>query len=139
MRNLIQRFMIFMQGRYGADALGGFLTALVFVIWFVNIFVFDRLASLILTVVQLGILALIIVRALSRNINARSRENRVFMKFFNPIKNWFSMLWKKWRDRENYRYIKCPSCKAQLRVKNNPGKHTVRCPKCGKEFSKRIR
>ena len=79
-----------------------------------------------------------IFRLLSKNITGRLHENRIFEKAFNPVKNFFVLSFKKIRDRKNYRYVKCPGCKAQLRVKNIKGVHTVRCPKCSNEFKKKI-
>lgn len=138
MRNFIQRFMIFMQGRYGTDTLNKFLFALFIVLWLVNIFVFNRLARIIILLIELLIIALTIFRSFSRNINKRSAENRVFIKYYNPVKSHIKLCILKFKDRKEYKYLKCPMCKSQLRVKNKKGNHTVRCPRCGSEFSKKI-
>lgn len=138
MRNFFERFMMFMQGRYGMDSLNGFILVLSFVIWTVNIFVFNRLAHYIIMVVQLLLVALFIFRMLSRNVTMRSAENRKFQKVYEPVKNWVQLTYKRIRDRKDYRYLKCPVCKAQLRVKNIKGRHNVRCPKCRSEFEKKI-
>ncbi|MBQ3299705.1 MAG: hypothetical protein IIX22_05860 [Ruminococcus sp.] len=138
MRNFFERFMMFMQGRYGMDSLNGFILVLSFVIWTVNIFVFNRLAHYIIMVVQLLLVALFIFRMLSRNVTMRSAENRRFQKVYEPVKNWVQLTYKRIRDRKDYRYLKCPVCKAQLRVKNIKGRHNVRCPKCRSEFEKKI-
>ncbi|MBR1482160.1 MAG: hypothetical protein IJ598_04220 [Ruminococcus sp.] len=138
MQNFFQRIAAFMQGRYGMDTLNGFLLVTAMVVWTVNIFVFNRLAHYIIMVIQFGILAWFIFRALSRNITARSAENRAFRKVFDPAKSRVQLTIRKIRDRKNFRYIKCPVCKAQLRVRNIKGKHNVRCPKCKSEFEKKI-
>ncbi len=138
MRNFFERFMMFMQGRYGMDSLNGFILVLSFVIWTVNIFVFNRLAHYIIMVVQLLLVALFIFRMLSRNVTMRSAENRKFQKVYEPVKNRVQLTYKRIRDRKDYRYLKCPVCKAQLRVKNIKGRHNVRCPKCRSEFEKKI-
>ena len=138
MRNFFESINRFLQGRYGMDTLNGFLLVLSMVIWTANIFVFNRLAHYIIMAVQFGILALCVVRALSRNITRRSAENRAFRRVYDPAKNWVKLTWKKLRDRKDYRYIKCPVCKAQLRVRNIKGRHNVRCPKCKSEFEKKI-
>ena len=116
MRNFFEKFMMFMQGRYGMDSLNGFILVLSFVIWTVNIFVFNRLAHYIIMVVQLLLVALFIFRMLSRNVTMRSAENRRFQKVYEPVKNWVQLTYKRIRDRKDYRYLKCPVCKAQLRV-----------------------
>ncbi len=138
MRNFFEKFMMFMQGRYGMDSLNGFILVLSFVIWTVNIFVFNRLAHYIIMVVQLLLVALFIFRMLSRNVTMRSAENRRFQKVYEPVKNWVQLTYKRIRDRKDYRYLKCPVCKAQLRVKNIKGRHNVRCPKCRSEFEEKI-
>lgn len=138
MRNLIQRFMIFMNGRYGTDTLNKFLFALFIVLWVINIFVFNLAARSIIRLIELVILALSMFRSLSRNINKRSAENRKFLKYYNPAKSWIKLSIRKFKDRKEYRYLKCPVCKSQLRVKNKKGIHTVRCPRCGSEFDKKI-
>lgn len=139
MRNFFERFMIFMQGRYGMDTLNGFLIALSFVVWFVNIFIFNLLVHSIVFLFQLAIIGWVVFRAFSQNITMRSKENRTFVKVYDPVKNWVKLTWKRFKDRKDYRYLKCPICKAQLRVRNKKGSHHVRCPKCGSEFETKIR
>lgn len=138
MNGFFQKILTFMQGRYGMDTLNGFLIGLSVVIWIANIFVFNRIAHLIIMLIQFAILGWLVFRALSTNITKRSAENRAFRKVFDPVKNWVQLTFRKIRDRKDYRYIKCPLCKAQLRVKNVKGKHHVRCPKCHSEFEKKI-
>lgn len=140
MRNLIQRFMIFMQGRYGTDTLNKFLAGLFLVLWLINLLImrFFLVTRLIFYFLELAVLALFIFRALSRNINKRSAENRAFLKVYNPVKSRIKLSIQKFKDRKEFRYLKCPVCKAQLRVKNKKGMHTVRCPRCGSEFEKKI-
>lgn len=138
MNNLMQKFMIFMQGRYGTDTLNNTLAVVLLVLWFINIFVFDAIVSLVITIIQTLLFILILFRALSRNITKRSAENRKFMPIYNAVKNRCKLTWTKFKDREHFRYIKCPVCKAQLRVRNVKGTHTVCCPKCKSEFKKKI-
>lgn len=139
MQNVIQKIMVFMQGRYGTDKLNNSIFVVMMLFWFVNVFVFDPLASLILTLIELAFFALFLFRALSKNIVKRSAENRKFMPVYNKVSAWIKLNIRKFKDRKEYKYLKCPSCKAQLRVKNKKGKHTVKCPKCANEFEKRIR
>ncbi len=138
MRNLMQRFAVFMQGRYGTDKLNNSLFVLFLVLWFINIFVFAPLPTLIIDVFEIAIIVITVFRSLSRNITKRSAENRAFLQIYNPVISWFKLTYKKIHDHKEYRYLKCPVCKAQLRVRNVKGKHRVRCPKCGSEFDKKI-
>lgn len=144
--NFIQRFMAFMQGRYGMDTLNGFLLGVELALWitqmFFNLFMRISLSKMIVMavfwLVEMGILALVVFRFLSRNINMRSKENRVFRKAFDPVKDWVKFQIKKFKERKDYKYLKCPMCKAQLRVRNVKGEHGVRCPKCGGTFKTTI-
>lgn len=138
MREFLQRIAIFMQGRYGNDKFNSFLYIVFLALWFINILVWNRTASLVIDLLMLAVIAYALFRALSRNIYKRSLENRTFTKIFDSVKNWFTLTQKKIRDRKDFRYIKCPVCKAQLRVKNKKGNHVVRCPRCGSEFDKKI-
>ncbi len=138
MRNLLQRFAIFMQGRYGTDKLNNFLFGVFLALWIINVFVFNRTASYILDGIMLLIIALTFFRMFSRNITARSAENRKFLPVYNAVTGWFKLTYNRIKDRKDYKYLKCPVCKAQLRVKNKKGNHTVRCPRCGSQFDKKI-
>ena len=127
-----------MQGRYGFDTMNKFLLGVCVFLWAVNIFVFNRRAHFVIYLIELAVLGYTAFRVLSRNIVGRSAENRAFVKVYDPVKSWLKLNVQKFRDRKDYRYIKCPVCKAQLRVKNRKGLHTVRCPRCGSEFEKKI-
>ena len=48
MRGLFNRFANFMQGRYGTDKLNNALWVLLLILWFVNIFVWNRVARYII-------------------------------------------------------------------------------------------
>lgn len=138
MKNLLQKLAAFMQGRYGTDKLNNTLLALFFLIYLVNIFVFSFTATIILNLIELALLGIIVFRSLSYNITARSAENRKFLPVYNAVTGWFKLTFKRIKDHKDYRYLKCPVCKAQLRVKNKKGNHTVHCPRCGSEFNKKI-
>lgn len=134
MRNFLNRFYIFMQGRYGKDELNTTLLVTALILIIVSRFV----RSWILRILAFLILALLIFRTLSRNIYKRSAENRKFLPVYKAVTGWFKLTYKKFRDGKTHRYYSCPKCKAQLRVKNIKGKHTIKCPKCGAQFQKKI-
>lgn len=134
----MNKFMRFMQGRYGFDTLNGFLFILALLVHIANIFVWGYIPSIVLYAVSTALMGWAIFRSLSRNINMRSRENRIFRKAYDPVKKWALFRIRKFRERKDFKYIKCPACKAQLRVKNQKGQHGVRCPKCRYEFKVKI-
>lgn len=139
MFNFIYKIQAFMRGRYGFDELNGTLLVLSIILWIVSRFMFNFWAWIILRIISLLFLALVIFRFLSLNCSARSKENDIFKPIFTKTKDFFKLTYKKFRDGRTHRYYKCPNCKAQLRVKNVKGEHTIRCPKCGYQFNKKIR
>ena len=127
-----------MQGRYGIDELNVFLLILSAVLNIVSRFIFSWVVRLIIRLIALALLVIAVLRFLSRDVEARSRENKLVKPVLGAIGGWFSLTYKRFRDGRTHRYYKCPACKAQLRVKNVKGKHTIRCPKCGHRFDKTI-
>ena len=128
------RLIRFMYGRNGNDKLNQFLFWVYFVLLLLNLF----LSSVILWVVELILIALYMFRFLSRNLYRRQAENRKFLKIWNKFTGFFKLQKNKFRDRKTHVYRKCEHCKAVLRLPKKKGKHTVRCPQCGKTFSVKI-
>ena len=83
---LMMKAQRFMMGRYGSDQLNMALLILSVVISIVSAFIpygwIGNIAALLLIV-------LVFFRMLSRNTSKRFKENYVFLKFWNPVKNWF--------------------------------------------------
>ena len=124
----------FMYGRNGNDKLNQALFWVYFVILLVNIF----LKSIVLWILELLLVALYLFRFFSRAIYRRQKENRAFLKIWNKFTGFFKLQKNKFRDRKTHVYRKCEHCRAVLRLPKKPGKHTVRCPQCGKTFSVKI-
>lgn len=136
--SFLERVRQFMAGRYGMDSFNYFLIGAAAFFWLLNILIWAFVPSLILWLLEAGCIAWVIFRALSHNINMRALENRRYNNFTRPLKMWVKLQIKKIRERKEYKYCKCPSCKAQLRVKRKEGVHNVRCPKCRQEFEVKI-
>ena len=76
-------------------------------------------------------------RVLSTNKYKRVAENRKFKeKFIDPIKSEIKTQKKNKKDKD-FKYIKCPSCKQELRIPKHKGKIKVKCPKCEHKFDAR--
>lgn len=138
MRNFMSKIYTFMQGRYGNDQLNISLFVIAVILLLVSRLA-HGIAGAVLSLLELAVLALAIYRALSRNIYKRMAENRKFLPIYNAVTSWFSLTYKRFKEGKTHRYYKCPQCKAQLRVKNIKGPHTIKCPKCGNKFQKTIR
>ena len=134
MRNFFMRAAEFMQGRYGMDKLNNAILILAGLLYFVNLFA----RSPILIVVIILLMALIVFRALSKNINKRLYENRRFTDIYRAAADFFKRQYMKIRDFRTHRYVRCPYCKAQLRLKKRTGVQHIHCPRCDKDFKKNI-
>ena len=124
----------FFAGRYGTDNFGRFLIAVYFVCSVLNVF----LKSRILQILTLIIAIFSLWRMFSRNHYKRSNENRKFMSIWKPVKTEFKLFFDKIKYSKDSRFRKCKHCKAILKLPNKKGKHSVRCPKCGKLFDVKI-
>ncbi len=139
MQGFLYKLQEFMRGRYGFDELGIVLIVVSAVLNLVSRFIFNFPVRITLQFISLALLLYFIFRVLSRNCYQRSRENDIFKPAFTKVKDFFKITYRKFKDGRTHRYYKCPACKAQLRVKNVKGEHTIRCPKCGNQFKKKIR
>ena len=140
MRNFLQKAAEFMRGRYGNDKLNTFIWILAGILYVINLFmrIFFGARSPILIIIILVLAVLAIMRSLSTNITKRMYENRRFMSVNTAISDFVKRQWMKIRDFKTHRYIRCPYCKAQLRLKKRTGPQQIHCPRCDKDFKKNI-
>ena len=133
-RNFLHKIASFMQGRYGNDKLNTLLLIITAIIYIIYCFV----RSPWLFVVCMIPFGLYIFRALSKNINKRVYENQKYMKIYNVVATFFKRQYLKIRDFKTHRYVKCPYCKSQLRLKKRTGNQKIHCPRCNEDFKKNI-
>lgn len=129
-----ERVARFMAGRYGIDRLYYFLLAVCFILIVINLFV----NSFIISTIETALFIYTLFRAMSRNYYKRQQENERFIKMIDKPKKFFNLQKCKQRDRKTHVYRKCPSCKNNLRLPKEKGKHTVVCPCCKNRFDVRI-
>lgn len=125
-----------MQGRYGNDKLNNFILIVAAILYFINLFSFAR--STILALVILLLIALVVFRAMSKNITRRMYENRRFTDIYRVVLDFMKRQYMKLRDIRTHRYVRCPYCKAQLRLKKRTGVQRIHCPRCQEDFTKNI-
>ena len=126
-------FQRFMTGRYGSDQLNFALLVLCLLLTLIA-----QISGLyILVFVSYLPLIFAIFRMFSRNINKRRAENAWFMKRWTPVRIWFVQKFTMLRQSKQYRFFKCPSCKATVRVPRGKGKIQIRCPHRGNTFIKK--
>ena len=131
-RDALVRFMV---GRYGADSLYSFLFGLSIFLYALNII----FRSSVLNLISLLLIVVATFRVLSRNHAARRKENEAYLKVANKVTSFFKLTVRRFKERKNYRFRRCPHCKQVLRLPNRKGKHDVTCPKCKQEFKVTIR
>ena len=131
MNRLRERFAQFMQGRYGVDRFGQFLSRLTCILILVNIF----LPSAILWWICLALIAYMFFRMFSRNTPARYKENERFEQAAAGIRKFFTT--GKGGGFKGYHIYKCPRCHQKIRIPKGKGHIMVTCPKCGFEFHKK--
>lgn len=120
----------FMAGRYGVDALGRALTALVFVL-----LVLGLLGIPLITPLALVVLFFCYYRMFSKDYARRSAENAQWLTFQHRVTHWFTTRKQRFAQRKQYAYLRCPGCKQDLRIPKGSGNVTVTCPKCHTQFS----
>ena len=123
----------FMAGRYGADRLSRALTFLALAFIVLNLFFRSR----VLWVLGIAALACAYFRMFSRNFEKRRRENERYLqleyKLTSGVRNWLDRR----KQRREYVFFRCPSCRAMLRVPRGKGKIRITCRKCGAAFEKK--
>ena len=145
-----------MQGRYGADRFGQFLSGVILVLIVIDLFT----GWSILWWICLALLIYMYYRMFSRDIAKRYQENIKYIEFSNKVRstgvgrtvsgwfksiaNWFRNLFgtmkrdsEQRKRNEGYHIYKCPQCGQKIRIPKGKGKIMIRCPKCGNEFQKR--
>ena len=128
--NWLQRFM---AGRYGSDQLNFALLVLCLLLSLIS-----QITGLyVLLLISYLPLLIAIFRMFSRNIYKRRAENAWFLKLWTPVKMWFVQKFTMLRQSKQYRFFRCPSCRATVRVPRGKGKIQIRCPHCGNTFLKK--
>lgn len=128
----MNRFRMFMMGRYGTDQLSMALLILGMTLSFVA----ETLSSSIITLLSYIVFFICIYRIMSRDIALRSQENYKFLRIWSPINKTLQSKVNMLKGRKYYKYFKCPSCKQMIRAPKGKGKIAVTCPKCKNKFIK---
>lgn len=128
--NFKEKMKNFMIGRYGQDELGKFILSLTLILLVINLFV----KTSALSVVDLILIFYSYYRIFSRDTSARYAENKKFLDTIEPLRRKFFTSKNKYENRKVYKYIKCPSCKLEMKVPKGKGKIKVTCKSCGNKF-----
>ena len=130
LRNLGQRFAAFMSGRTGIDQLCLASIVCSLVLQFAT-----ALTGLsVLAVLSMFAYGYSIFRIFSRKSYKRQQENDRFAAWFANVKTKTVQFWKRLKLMRQYKYFKCPRCKALLRMSRGAGEKEICCPKCQNRF-----
>ena len=122
-----------MAGRRGADQLS------------LALLVLGLVLSMLTSVTRIGLFYLVgllayglsIYRMFSRNIEKRYAENMKFLKFWNGWRSSLKQFINRMKNMRQYKYYKCPQCRAWLRLPRKVGEVTVTCGKCHSTFKQK--
>ena len=122
-----------MTGRHGTDNLGIFTLIAGLVLSLAgSITGFGTLSFL-----GLALYIVTIFRMMSRNQEARIRENQKYMALTGNWTTKISQFFRRMKNRKEYKYFRCPSCKQLLRLKRGCGEKQITCAKCGHQFQQK--
>lgn len=124
----------FMNGRYGADQLYRWQFGASIVAFVLSMLLGEGVLAGLLNLAALGLLIWALFRAMSRNIQKRYLENLHFMQKLTAIKNKFKLQQERVKQRKEYKFFSCPTCKTTLRVPKGKGDIYITCAKCGNRF-----
>ena len=134
-RGALGKFRQFFYGRYGQDGLNRFISCLALILCAISFIV----RSPYITLAILALLAISIMRSLSKNHVRRRRENQVYEKIARPAKRFFKYWFIRIKCRKTHRVYSCGSCHSILRIPKSAPRGTIeiKCTKCGGIFTRR--
>ena len=128
---LRQSLSRFMYGRYGSDELGRAVLytsiLLLFLTYALGIGLFWYLS--------IAGYAWALFRVFSKNRAARARENAVYLQKTQKLRTEIRQARVRFRNRKQYKYFRCPNCRARLRLTRGCGEKTVVCQQCQHRFN----
>lgn len=135
-----EKFMKFMEGRYGVDSFARFTMGLALVCIVLSIF-FSNGSTIgaILNTVGLAAIIYTYYRMLSRNISRRYAENQKYLSMTAKLRQRFNREKNIMQQRKTHHIYTCPSCGQKIRIPRGSGKRVeIDCPKCHTKFIKKI-
>lgn len=125
-----------MYGRYGMDELSKFLSYAGLAVLIISMFLPQSVKTFVFLLAVL-LVGLTYFRTFSRNIGKRRAENTKYLQRRQRVADALRLRREMWKQRKSFKFFKCPSCKAVLRVPKGKGKLRIVCKKCGTAFEKK--
>lgn len=133
MRQFLYNFRKFMYGRYGVDQLTRGLIVFALILALISTFT-GNIAIHLLSYIPI---LFAIFRALSKDIQRRTKENFIYTQMTAKLKSKAKNLALVMFGTKTHKYYRCSRCKQMIRVPRGKGKICITCPKCRQEFVKR--
>ncbi|MEG1460908.1 MAG: hypothetical protein RRY47_07230 [Oscillospiraceae bacterium] len=133
MKNKLAKFM---YGRYGLDELSKALTYFSLFILILSLFFGSKLKNFIL-IFAILLIIFSYFRVFSKNFEKRRSENEKYLQQKNRLLTFLRLRRDMFKQRREYKFFKCPSCRAVMRVPRGKGNIRVVCKKCGTAFEKK--
>ncbi len=127
------KFIRFMQGRYGTDQ----LSKAMMIVGLVAMLIASIFPNNIIYLLSLLLIIISYIRIFSKDHQKRYKENQWYLKHFSFVNHLIPNLQRKINQSKQYHIYKCPKCKQKMRIPRGKGKIQIRCRKCGNEFIKR--
>ena len=129
------KFIRFMQGRYGVDQFSRFLLGVALVSIIISMFVRGYFGTLLNTI---GLLAIVYTyfRIFSRNIQKRYGENQKYLSVTSKLRMRLNREKNIMDQRKTHHIYTCPGCGQKIRIPRGKGKIEIECPKCHTKFIK---
>lgn len=127
-----EKFVRFMQGRYGNDQFNRFLMIVAMVLLILSVFGLDLLYF-----IAIAVMVYAYFRMFSKQIYKRSAENQKYLQYEWKVKVKLQKKKSQLQQSKTHRIYKCPNCKQKIRVPKGRGRIAITCRKCGHEFIKK--
>lgn len=132
------KFLKFMEGRYGVDSYARFTMGLALVCIVASIFfpggnIFGAFLN------TIGLIAIVYTyfRILSRNIQKRYAENQKYLSITSGLRQRFRREKNIMKQRKTHHIYSCPGCGQKIRIPRGKGRIEIECPKCHTKFIKK--
>lgn len=127
-----EKFMRFMNGRYGMDSFGRTLLISSLILYLLSMFTHQGF----LYWVALCLLVYTYYRMFSRDLYRRASENQVYLTKTAKLRHYLNTKLAYLKQLKAYHIYKCPTCKQKIRIPRGKGRIEIRCPKCQSTFVK---
>ena len=126
-----------MAGRLGTDPFNRFLSLFTIVMLLVSMLLRESALGSLAWALGIVSMAFMLFRSFSRNLEKRYRENQAFERISRKLTASIRGYRSRFRQRKDYRFFRCPSCRTWLRVPRGKGTVNITCRQCGQRFMKK--